>query len=79
MTFGNRQLTTTGSVDPGPIGSLPNAGIVLHDNGDVPTDDMGYDGNLWVDLDIDQPVLDQPVYLPLVQSGPIRSSVDYSQ
>jgi hypothetical protein len=40
---------------------------------------MGYDGNLWVDLDIDQPVLDQPVYLPLVQSGPIRSSVDYSQ
>jgi hypothetical protein len=70
MTFGNRQLTTAGSVDPDPIGSLPNAGIVLHDNGDVPTDDMGYDGNLWVDRDIDQPVLDQPVYLPLVQSGP---------
>ena len=69
LTFGNRQLTTAGSVDPAPISdSLPGVGLLLHDNGDVPTDEMGYDGNLWVDLDVEQPVLDQAVYLPLVQT-----------
>lgn len=69
LTFGNRQVATAEAVDPAPIGgSLADAGMVLQANGDVPTDEMGYDDNLWVDTDSEQPVLDQPVYLPLVQT-----------
>ncbi len=67
VTFGNRQPVSAATVEPTPDSSQwPTPGVLYQDNGEVPTDEMGYDDNLWVDSDLNQPVRDQQGFLPLV-------------
>ena len=69
-TFGNRPVATTAEETPAATpADLPadESGVIISDGGDVPFDESGYDGHDPDAVDGNQPVLDQQVFLPVVQ------------
>jgi hypothetical protein len=69
-TFGNRPVATSAEETPAATpADLPadESGVTISDGGDVPFDESGYDGHDPDAVDGNQPVLDQQVFLPVVQ------------
>lgn len=70
VTFGNRPVATAAEEAPAtaPTELLPDeSGIIITDGGDVPFDESGYDGHDPDLVDENQPVLDQRIFLPVIQ------------
>jgi uncharacterized protein (DUF2141 family) len=70
-TFGNRPVAATAAEEalPVPPADLPadESGVTIIDGGEVPFDESGYDGHDPDVVDENQPVLDQMIFLPVVQ------------
>ena len=68
VTFGNRPAATI-ATETSPSADLApdESDVTFSDSGDVAFDESGYDGHEPLSDDVDQPVLDQQLFLPMIQ------------
>ena len=68
LCFGNRPAAVFGTETPPATDLAPDeSGVTLSEGGDVGFDESGYDGHEPPSDDVNQPVQDQRIFLPLTQ------------